>query len=166
MCTYWFKSPNAPRKVFRLRNRTPDADSGSTAQHVYVTLLNHSGNSTKKSRRNDEINTVGTSQQHQAGVTLRFWNAPNGIWSCVKDGRKQQPTCQITGTCPVESRGNCRICLHSLQYVTRAARYQRGSNLSAPPVSTQDVLRYRTERRRRFRQLARVCFRAWENKRK
>ena len=67
------------------QNKTPCADSGSTAvgniinEHTWnMQIMTNSG-------RNDKINTFWVGQRHQASMTLYFWNASVGIWSHVEE---------------------------------------------------------------------------------
>lgn len=47
-------------------------------------------------------------------MTLRFWNAPSGLWSHVEDGTKPCCICDAMETCLVESRGQSRDIISAL----------------------------------------------------
>ena len=73
---------------------------------IKVKNINNSTQTMKRRKKKDKINTVwGSQQQRQADVTLRLWDAPGGMSSCVEDGTKQHRTLQVAETRLMESRG-------------------------------------------------------------
>lgn len=98
----------APGPFFFFEGSEPQLHSKYNT-HVQILKLQHNqgeniNNSTQTMKRK-KINTIWASQQrHQADVTLRLWDAPGGMCSCVEDGTKQHLTLQVTETRLMESR--------------------------------------------------------------